>query len=110
MDINGKLLWYRIQIQGGLMNIEDYKLELKFLQMKDTEEAQNNGFNEGPEWASYISNQEDKIPKAIISLASRYNLDPIRVAKDFDQKNNTMILRLKKALDKESAKKQLKQK
>lgn len=76
------------------MNIEDYKLEIKLLQKKDTEDAIKSGFSNKKEWHDYIINAEnDETARAIIDVAERYNLPVTTVALNFDA---SMISRVKK--------------
>lgn len=78
------------------MTIEDFKLEIRLLQQKDTEDAFNSGYTTKKEWYSYISKQEnDKIAKAIIELAKRYKISPQLAAINFD---STMMKRINKYL------------
>ena len=76
------------------MDIEDFKLEIKALQQKDTEDAINNGFNDKDSWFKYIINQEqDEVAQSIIDISKRYQVNENIVAINFDP---TMLIRLSK--------------
>lgn len=78
------------------MTIEDYKLEIKLLQKKDTENAFEHGYTTKKAWLTYINAQtNDETAKNIINIAKRYNVSPYLVALNFD---STMIYRIKKYL------------
>jgi hypothetical protein len=87
--------------------IDDFKLELKALQQKDTENANNMGYKTKREWFEYIMKEkDDEIAKAIMDLAVRYNVPLNTVAYNFDP---TMVMRVGKLIkqeQKEAIKKQ----
>ena len=80
------------------MTNEDYTFELKLLQLKDTENALENGFKTKNDWFNFIKEQKhDEIAEAIISLSQRESLDVGLVASHFDP---TMMFRVANILSK----------
>ena len=74
--------------------INELKLELMALQLKDTENALNNGFNNKEDWFKYIINSNnDEIAQATLDLSQRYNVNENILAIHFDP---TMLLRINK--------------
>ena len=78
---------------------EDYLLELKLLQQKDTENAKKIGFDTKKKWFDYITKQEvDEIAEAVISLAERFELPVDVVARHFDVSDESMFMRVGKII------------
>lgn len=79
------------------MNLIDcYLLEIKALQVKDTKNALEKGYNSKNKWFKYIIKQNnDYIANEIIEISNKYNIPLITVAYHFDI---TMIFRIKKII------------
>ncbi len=75
-------------------SLDEYFLEIKALQKADYDRAIESGYTTKKDWYDYIITQEeDNIANAIISISNRYNIPLYRVANDFD---SSMIMRVGK--------------
>jgi len=80
--------------------IEDFRFELEVLQLQDTKNAKELGFQTKTDWYNYIINQPvDEIAEAIIDLAERENISAHIIAKYFDKNNESMIMRVDRLLN-----------
>lgn len=86
--------------------LEDYRFEIKALQLADYNNAYENGFTTRESWYNFIVNQDyDDIAQAIINISKRYQVPLDRVAYDFD---HTMIMRVGKIIKNKNDAKTLK--